>query len=202
MVKKGSERIEQNSYKQRIIKHSQRENKNLKEEGDKMKESIKIVLSIMVLLGMYLSSMGLATASEISVSIDPATPVVGSSVTFTAEIHGISIYAVYLIVKECTSEFCFPEQNISMGKVDEGRYETGVLLQHENAIYIQYHLSIESDEGWETSEETKVDLLEKPDNGDQTNGEDSENGTPGFEVMPFLISVIIGAILFHRKRLR
>lgn len=46
------------------------------------------------------------------------------------------------------------------------------------------------------SESTKVDLLEKPDNGEQT------NGTPGFEVISFIISVTIGMLLFQRKRLR
>ena len=167
-----------------------------------MKKSMKIVLSIMVLLGMYLSAIGLATASEISVSVDPATPVVGSSVVFTAEIHGINIYAVYLVVEECTNEICYPAQNISMERIDDDRYEAMVLLQHDDAVYMQYHLSIESDGGWEASERTKVDLLEKTDNGDQTNGGDNENGTPGFEVISFLISVTIGALLFHRKRLR
>jgi len=171
-------------------------------KGDKMKESMKMVLLTIILLGLYLSSIGLVTASDISVSIDPVAPVVGSSVAFTAEIHGINISAVYLIVDECTNEFCYSAQNISMERVDDDRYKAVVLLQHEDAVYMQYHLWIESDGGWEGSERIKVDLLEKTNNGDQTNGGDNENETPGFEVISFLISVTIGVLLFQRKRLR
>lgn len=165
-----------------------------------MKKSMKIVLSIVILLGIYFSAMGSATASD--VSIDPTDPVVGSSVTFTAEIYDAN--AVYIIVKECTSEFCFPPQNVSMPKIDDDTYEMPVLLQHDDAVYIEYQLVVESDMGWETSEWTKVYLLEKPDNGetnDASNGDD-DDGTPGFGVISVMMSIIIGMLLFQRKRLR
>lgn len=166
-----------------------------------MKESMKIVLSIMILLGIYFSAMGLATASDRYVSIDPAVPVAGSSVTFTAEIYDVN--AVYIIVAECTSEFCYPSQKVLMPKINDDTYEILVFLQHDKAVYIQYELMVESDMGWKTFEMVKVDLLEKPDNGDQTNdASNDDNGTPGFEVVSVMMSIIIGMLLFQRKRLR
>ena len=140
-------------------------------------------------------------SAEPTITLDPETPYPQSSVTFTANLADVDTTNVYILVQECNGDtgVCYPDEtNASMTQKTADSYDVTITLKHNDATYIQYTLLVENNSEWtKYSELTKVNLGEKPsDNGDGT-----ENGTPGFEFVVLLFSIMfISLILYKRKR--
>ena len=91
---------------------------------------------------------------------------------------------------------------ITMDLNQDGKYETELtVLDEENrANHIQYIFKV-NDDGTEYSltDDSWVANLDLPDpgNGGTTNG---DNNTPGFELLVLFIAIIIGIIVYKKKR--
>lgn len=167
-----------------------------------MKDNIRQILIISVLvLGMYswiIGTVGAAEPTVVEIDYDPQNPEVASTVTFNATINGEDVSAVHIIVQECNEQVCFIRHNISMNKVDTSEYQIDVELTRDDASIVKYNLKIESDGVWyDFKDDIKQFNLVPKTNGDQTNGNDNTNGTPGFELIPIVVSIVF--VLFIHK---
>lgn len=177
-----------------------------------MKNNIRQVLIIGVLvLGMYSWTVGTVGAAEPmveDVTIEPEEPTLLSTITFTATITSEdSLEDVRLIVKECSESVCFtPGFNISMDIIDTTTYQAQVTLTHEDAVKIQYYLKIESNGVWYEYDVYEVNLTTEPDdgtsNGDDANGGTGTEETPGFELIPMVVSIFVVLFLYKRRRFK
>lgn len=153
-----------------------------------------------LLLGMCVVNAFAVGAAEPTVTIDPESPAPASEATFNVEISDDNVSEVWLIVKECKgSDFCYNPQNVSMSEVENNTYEVDVMLEYDDSTYITYGVNVKSDAGWEKSEDHTV-YLSVPSNGDQSGNEDDNNQTPGFELIPMMLSIAIIVFIFKRKR--
>jgi hypothetical protein len=164
-----------------------------------MKKTMKIVFLMMLVASLFLINIG--TAADPVITTEPEEIVKQSTFTFMAEIDD-NIESVWLFCQECDENtgICFPDtvQNLSM-TFQDGKYQTPVTVTHERATYFKYTINVETDEGWIAYlEDTEIDFVE-PQNGDG-NGDEDDNGSPGFELITILIAIIIGVILLKRKR--
>lgn len=167
-----------------------------------MKKTLKIVSLMMLIASLLLTN--LAMAADPVVTTDPIEIEKQSKFTFMAEIDDKNISSVWLKIQECDAStgICFPGtlQNLSMIK-QNSKYQTEVTITHERASYVQYTIFVETTEEWKTYlKDTKINLSEEQ-NGDGTgNGDNEDNGSPGFELITVLAAIIIGVILLNRKR--
>lgn len=160
-----------------------------------MKNSGKLLFLGFFCIGIFLSTLS-AEADPIvgEIILDPDHPPIQSKVTFSVDISGDSISSVRLILNECNKpkKICHaPPQNVSMSKVNDNTYETVVKLQWDDVTSITYHIEIKSDGKWIEYDEHSTAL--------STNSGDS-NGSPGFEIMFFLMAVICVVLLFKKYR--
>ena len=173
----------------------------------------KQVLMTTSIIGLLLIAGGLLTAAQPTIeeiTVSPDEPEPKSEVTFIATITSEeSLDQVNIIVRECRKvegqELCFVDSFNESMSFFENTYRTVLTLKHDNATYIKYNLVIESNGTWYEYDPIKLDLTVEPTNGDGNgdgNNGNGDNGTPGFEVIPFLIAVVIGVLLFRRKRLQ
>ena len=149
---------------------------------------IGIVLSIVITIAGAEPIVG-------DITLNPEKPAPQSDVTFSVDISGNSISSVCIIVSECNKpeKICHaPPQNVSMNKVNANTYEKKVTLMWDDVISITYHIEIESDGKWIEYDEHTAALLT---NSGSLNG---TNGSPGFEILVFLI-VIISVVLLLKK---
>jgi hypothetical protein len=72
-----------------------------------------------------------------------------------------------------------------------------VTLKHSDATYITIKVVAKINGAWQESSQKKVNLSVTPDGN---NGDD--NGTPGFELVVFVIAIGISLILIRRKRVK
>ena len=158
------------------------------------------LVAVIVILTFYVSFSCVilnAVPSVENVTIQPENPAPSSTVTLTVTITDTNdIEGVWLIVKECDANtgVCFQKQNVSMTKIEgTDNYQKEVVLKHNDATYISYHLEIESNGEWFIEDSTDVNLEIKGDNGET-------NDTPGFVLVTLLATVSIGLLLFKRKR--
>ncbi|KYK29972.1 hypothetical protein AYK20_09455 [Thermoplasmatales archaeon SG8-52-1] len=163
------------------------------------KISRKILITMIVMIGIFMSSINVLAATEATVEIDPETPKRKEMVTFTAEITSDeTIQEVTLIVQECNDKVCFEKNYVTLE--ESGNVYTGdFTLLRTDTVYMQYWLEITTDQGTNETAITKVYLDTSSTNGG-TNGESNDN--PGFELFTILIAIIIGVILVKRKRSR
>ena len=173
-----------------------------------MEKNSKIVLISVLILTIYSLTVGMGSAIPTvgNITLYPEEPAPMETVTFTAEITSEeSIDEVWLRVEECArngNNICFADsrQNLSMVIIeDTNDYTVAATLIHDDPTYIKYHLEILTGEGWHSTETTEQNLSIDTSNGD-TNGNGTPNGgngdtdgTPGFEVIPFLIAIVIGS---------
>jgi hypothetical protein len=163
-----------------------------------------ILLIIILLIGIYTSILGNVSASDTptieNITYSPDSPAPGSIVTFNATIGGNDL-SVHLIVKECKEGLCFTSNNFTMNNTDTNEYQAEVMLTREDATYATYHLKIESRGIWyDYSDEAQIfNLSVKPD-GDQSNGGNDGKGTPGFELICVLISVIFILLMYDKRK--
>lgn len=130
--------------------------------------------------------------------LNPEKPKMQSDVTFTVDISGDSISSVRLVLSECNKpkKICHaPPQNVSMNKASGNTYQTVVTLQWDDVSSITYHIELISDGKWIEYEEYTTNLtLDSED----SNGSGDSNGSPGFEIMVFLLA-IVGVVLLFKK---
>ena len=167
----------------------------------------KILIATILIISLSALSINVVGAPIVEkVTLDPEKPSPKSTITFSAVITGEeSIDGIWIIVEECkkigADELCFinPE-NKSMDLTDvDDTYKTQITLNHGDATYIKYHFEIKSKGKWIIYERIKVDLSIDTDN-DSSNDGDVSNGSPGFEVILFLIATSLVVILLKRKR--
>jgi len=171
-----------------------------------MKLRTKKICIYGIILGMLLLTVSVSSAVPALkgiIRLSPTIPEPEDTVTFTADIDYYE-YAdsVQLIVEECIGkDFCyFDTFNESMTDNGNGEYETEITLRHDDATEIKYYIEINSIYGWSKSDVVKLDL---DTTGSSSNGDDNgngSNGTPGFELIFLLTAVIVGFVLFRKKR--
>ena len=134
-----------------------------------------------------------------SFTIDPKEPVPLSDITVTADIGGEGITAVVVHIKECShvKEVCFSEQSGKMNDLEPGKFQAQFTLTEKEADYIQYYfdITIDGEEVRLLDDTWTIDLLV------ETNDNNGDNGTPGFEFMVLITAIGVGFILFRKKRL-
>jgi hypothetical protein len=182
-----------------------------------MEKTMKNAIVIMLVAGLFLSLVGIATAEEPTfgdITITPAEPTVLSDVKFSVEITGENITEVRLEVEECVGpDFCYAKQNVSMMELGEGLWETTVTLEHDDATVGHCWLVIKSNETWYNFapsvspdyESTDFDIMPEEDDGDDNgggDGTDDNGGTPGFELVLVIISIIVAFSIYKRKRIK
>jgi len=156
-------------------------------------------------LGMYLMTFGMIVAADPtleSFSIDPEEPAPLSDITVTADIGGEGITAIIVHIKECNDRpeypvVCFINQEITMSEVETGKFTASLTLQEERANYIQYYfdITINGEEVQLIDDSWTIDLLV------DSNDNNGDNGTPGFEFMVLITAIGLGFVLFRKKRL-
>ena len=161
-----------------------------------MKRIGKNILTITLLLILvYSFGVGIVSAIDPTIDIDPGSPTPESTVKFSAEVDDQNVIEVRLLFQECNANtgICHERENLSMSKISEGQYETSVTLKFEDTTYIQYSLNVKTGEGWtQYLEGTKKDLNLQNNNG---------NNTPGFEfILIFLAAILIISIFNKRRR--
>jgi hypothetical protein len=169
-----------------------------------MKNGKNIVVFIaLVVMSFFLTDIGVAVAPTIGeVVINPERPEHGSDVTFSVDIAGDNVSSVWLVFKECKENLCYKNKNISMTKSGD-RYEANVTLENEDATYITYHIEVNSNGEWFHSESVNLTLAEKTDgNQNGNNNGNTDKGTPGFELVLFIVAVGLATLLLRKKRLR
>jgi hypothetical protein len=78
-----------------------------------------------------------------------------------------------------------------MSKKSGNTYESKITLQWEDVTSITYHISLESDGKW-------IEYGEHTTQLSTGGGSNDSNGSPGFEIILFLIATI-GFVLYFKK---
>lgn len=171
-----------------------------------MKLRTKKICIYGIIMGMLLVTVSVSLAVPVlkgKIRLNPTIPKPEDTVTFTADIEYYDyVDFVKLIVEECKPGLCYTDSfNESMADNGAGEYETEITLRHDDATEIKYHVEIKTTDGeWSKSSITELDL---DTTGSSLNGGDNGNGssdTSGFELIFSLMAVIVGFVLFRRKR--
>ncbi|MDH7506876.1 MAG: hypothetical protein QHH15_03710 [Candidatus Thermoplasmatota archaeon] len=161
------------------------------------------IIKILIMIFLTLCLIGNSSLAEVIVDVDiePDEPEPASQITITADIKSEKeIDKVYIVIQECKKDLCFTRENVSMNLVDNV-YRTTYKLTKTAATYFEYSFSIKFDDGqWFETEITNVMLKSSSNNSNGGNGEN--NKTPGFEILLFVIAILLVILLSRRKRLR
>ncbi len=166
----------------------------------------RILTATIVLLGLCISSAIVSAEPVVEdVTIDPAEPKVLDTVTITATITSDDeIDEVTLRIKECDESMCMQTVSYQMD-LDNGNYTVTDDLTFAGATYFGYQFVITID-GNETETEFVNVTLKPADNGGTNGGNggngDSDNGIPGFELIPLFVATLIIIFYLRRKRSR
>ena len=156
-----------------------------------------VIIAIFIILSLYLSTV-VAVAEDPTMIVDPEKPARKSSVTFTAEFPddiAQDILSVILAYNEC-SDVCYSKKEETMTPIGDNSYEATINLEKDDATYVQYWLEVETEEGTtEYLKETKVYL-----STESTGSNSDSNGSPGFELILLLLSIVMAMFIFTRKR--
>ena len=147
---------------------------------------------------LFLSIINIVTAADPNVGeikLSPSKPTPQSDVTVSTDITGGDVSKVRLIINECNKDkgICLASRNITMSKKSGNTYETTVTLQWEDATSITYHISLESNGKWIEYNEYTTKLSTAGSSNDS-------NGSPGFEIIIFLIAII--SFIIYVKKLK
>ena len=174
-----------------------------------MKKTLKHAIVMILVAGLWLSSVGIGTADEPTfgeIDVSPENPEQLSDVTFTVDVDGENITDVRINVEECIEGMCYPDyQNVSMENTANNTWEGTITLKHDDATYGTCWLVIKSNETWYDFKETKkeFDISASTENGDNGgnggNGGDGADDTPGFELIILVISIVVALSLYKRK---
>jgi len=160
----------------------------------------RIMIGTIVLLSFFLSATLFAAAEPVleSFTIDPEEPTPLSDITVTADIGGEGITVVVVHIKECNQDqgICFSEQSRKMNDLEPGKFQAQFTLKEKEADYIQYYFDITID-----GEEVRLDETWTIDLLVDSNDNNGDNGTPGFEFIILITAIGAGFLLFRKKRL-
>ena len=163
-----------------------------------------IIPWVVLLLGLYLSTLNVSAeiATVNQVTVEPEELTLFSTVTITADITGDDVSTVNLTVGECddVAGVCYKYHRVTMTKLPTGEYQAEVTLTSSAATYIYCEFLIINSSG--SSEQIRDDSWKfnlSPD-ADGTNGGADTNGTPGFELVLMLVSIVVVVFLIYRKR--
>ena len=158
----------------------------------------KILVATIVILSFFGSSLVVTAAPTYNITLNPSSPAPLSTVTFTADISGVTISGVYLILEECKDTFCYADKfNESMTKTSSNQYQKEISLKHSDANNIEYWLVIKSTDG------TWYDLQDKVVQKTlSTGGTNNSKKTPGFELIMFFVSIAVLLFIIRQKRIK
>lgn len=178
-----------------------------------IKQSITGKIIPLAIIGLLLIGIPSVLGADPTVELNPTEPEPLESVTFTVTIADEdSIEQVSLRVQECGNEpnigyICYTDGvNETMTQSAASSYTATITLKHENAIELKYQVGYLTEDGWtwypEGSDMVKVELdISGQSSGNNNDGSDTDSGTPGFEFVGLIISVIfISLIVYRRKR--
>jgi hypothetical protein len=164
----------------------------------------KVIIASIVILGLCLMNTNvLADPTVDSVTTDPPNPKQQSTITVTAKVTGDDVQSVVLWIGECSSAdgICFIWEDYEMSLNPDGEWEKTATLKDTSgrADYISYKFDI--DDGGtiynlDTIDDWEIDLTIESGNG----GDDDDNGSPGFEILTFIVAIGVALILIKRKR--
>jgi len=180
---------------------------------------MKKVLIMALVIGFSLSISGISGIAEPTVSsieITPTQPILDSEVTFSVDITGDDIEEVYIEVMECTFTpvyFCHPAPylNISLDNIEGDTWEgTGTFLYDDteeghcwpvildNGTWYNYK------NDWSIVKNFTVLPAEEDGNGEVDGGDENgdSDGSPGFELIFLMISIIAVFFIYKRKRIK
>jgi hypothetical protein len=165
-----------------------------------MKITKKIFVNMILLFMILLTIESVVAVPTAEIEVVPAEPEQLDTVTFTATITGEEeVEEVILEVIECNIEdICYNPVDVTMEPVDN-EYIAELTLTHDDATYIQYKCIITAEGETTETEFFKTDLAITSDNGDE-NGNDDNNGSPGFELLVFIISLFVVIVIITRKK--
>jgi hypothetical protein len=172
-----------------------------------MKNDRKFVLIVIVLSALGTTFVSATTTGLTfgEITLSPPAPIALSTVSLTLSISGDTPSEVYIMVQECNggTGICYPDKsNVTMSETTTNHYEGIVTLKHADATYITCIAYAKTTSGWNHSTEKKVYLSENTSDGNQTDGENNNGKSPGFEVIVFVAAIGISVILLARKRFR
>jgi hypothetical protein len=157
---------------------------------------IAFFLGIIIFLSIINTVTG-ANPTVGDIKLTPANPAPQSDVTFSVDITGDSISSVRIVINECDKPkgICHaPPQNVSMNKKSGNTYETKVKLLWDDVTSITYHIELKSDGKWIEYEDHTTTLST---NSGVTN---DSNGSPGFEIIIFLVAIICVILQYNRYK--
>jgi hypothetical protein len=161
----------------------------------------KILITMFVMIGVFMSSANVMAESTATVEIEPEEPTRLSTVTFTVNVTSDeNIQEIHLITHECRQGLCYADAEVTLVKSGDD-YTGQYTYSHDDSIYIEYWVNIDTDQetGKQITDVIRTYLDVDSSNGG-TNGESNDN--PGFELFTILIAIVIGVILVKRKRSR
>jgi len=163
---------------------------------NKYKKPILIAVALSALLFITMIN---SVVAKPSVTFDPTQPEALSTIKFTAEIDEENIISVDLVIQECTAILCYVKDSVAMTKISDKTYEKSYTLTRSDAIYLQYWIEVETDQGTTSyGEYTNITYKESTNGG--TNGNGNTNDTPGFELAGLILSVIFISFIFYRRK--
>lgn len=172
-----------------------------------MKMNRNLIIGSIFLICILLSNIVSADPTVDSVESVPESPKPLSTFTILATITGDNIISVKVSISECTygdettNPLCYvPHVNIPMTLNDDGKYECEVTLTGTQKLidHVQYQFDINDDGADYTVEDFVTDLDVQAGNGNTNGGGD--NGSPGFELVFVLVAIMIGVLLYKKKR--
>ena len=165
-----------------------------------------LIIGSIFLICFLLSNVVSADPTVNSVETAPESPKPLSTFTVLATITGENIISVNVTVSECSDDTgsCYANSgNLPMTLNADGKYEVEVTLidDKDRSDHVQYAFIINDDgidytlaeDDWKTYLDLEVD------NG-PTNGNEENNNTPGFELLLVIIAMIVGVLIYKKKR--
>ena len=177
-----------------------------------MKDKQKLLLFV-IAISFIIPTIQTAIAAEPilgEVTLNPEHPTKLSKITFDVNVVGDDIKTVKIYVLECneTTGICQNSyDNQTMQHIGGSLYRANITLDFAPASYITYKVYVENNIGDITplpnKQGVKVYLSTGSSNGNNSTNNNG-NGSPGFEVVLFIVAVCVtGAIiLLGRKRFR
>ena len=151
---------------------------------------VKTIHLMMFLFTSIIVMLSTQVYAEPSIDITPEQPTPQGTLEVTVNANDETVEEVYFEYFECQENgVCSIKRNESLTKSSSNIFSTSINLQLKDAVYLQYTIITKDDQGWnEYFTLTKVEY----DTSSSTNdGSSSGNGTPGFEFLILVFSIMV-----------
>ncbi len=167
-----------------------------------MRKINKNIWIMILFLGLIFANYSVSAEPNVDASVTPSEPTVGENVKFTADVENmVDIQDVRIIIQECKGvDICYLKVNESMSYIND-TYEYELNLQHSDATIVKYYFEIYNQTSMFKTKTYETTLKENSDSNGETNPDNSENDTPGFELIALFIAFSI-MLVIYRKRLK